>query len=640
MTLPRRPRTLLAVLVAALLTSLAVPTADAWVPSATRYHVGGAITLDTNLRSSSGASAWAINEYLASTTSLPPLGEAFVAAERKYGVNARFLLAAAMHESAWGSSDIARVKHNLFGYNAYDRGPFRYASAYATFAANIDATAKFIRDFYLTPGGRWWGGSPTLRSMQQFWSSSHQWGVGVSQIASSIHLATVTGRALRFGGPAVRGGLHGGDRTQVRLAWAGGPIPPGVEFIAQWVPVALDVDTVAAAQPGSAAARIGTAGATAIPSPARPSITAMATRSRAGSRSVTLTVAVPRQPGRYLLRVDMRDTGGQPLPTAQRVRVPSVAVRVWGDRSASIGLEPTPDGTGVVVRITNTGRVAIPAAPPAGTAAVGDPEAGTSRSIVTVTAWSSDAEDAAPTLLLSAPLTADLRPGASAAFDVADIAAATGRPVSWLSVGLSLLGDPNALAPYAPVGAWVGAAAQPAALPYDGPPSAGPTPVPATTVMPPPVPATASTPPPAPAANPTPARTPKPRAVPARRHVTRVYSERSAAITYRGSWADAPSRNYIGGNDEWSKAPGSTATFTFTGTSVSWIGPMGPTRGLALVLVDGRAVARVSLWRPSYLAQVVVFRRAVAYGRHTLTIRVLSRPSHPCVAIDAFVVRS
>ena len=97
-------------------------------------------------------------------------------AERKYGINARFLLAAALHESGWGSGYIARAKHNLFGYNAYDRDPVRYANAYATYAANIDDTARFIKDTYLTPGGRWWGGRPTLRSMQRFWSSSHRWG--------------------------------------------------------------------------------------------------------------------------------------------------------------------------------------------------------------------------------------------------------------------------------------------------------------------------------------------------------------------------------------------------------------------------------------------------------------------------------
>src|SRR5450759_1059338 len=246
MTSRLRPRITLAVLAAALLMTFVVPTVDARMPRAARYHAGGPITLDTNLVSKSGVSAWAIDEYLKAKTPLPPLGAAFIEAEKKYGVNARFLLAAALHESGWGTSYISRVKHNLFGYNAYDRDPLRYATAYATYAANIDATAKFIKDFYLTPGGRWWGGQPTLRSMQQFWSSSHKWGVGVSRIATSIHLDSLAGRSITFAAPVVSGLLHGGRQARVRITWSGGAVPKGIEFVASWKPIKLDSRAIAA----------------------------------------------------------------------------------------------------------------------------------------------------------------------------------------------------------------------------------------------------------------------------------------------------------------------------------------------------------------------------------------------------------
>ena len=79
----------------------------------------------------------------------------------------------------------------------------------------------------------------------------------------------------------------------------------------------------------------------------------------------------------------------------------------------------------------------------------------------------------------------------------------------------------------------------------------------------------------------------------------------------------------------------------FTGSSVSWLGPKGPTRGLALVLLDGRAVARVNMWRSSFVARTVLFKRSFrATSLHTLTIKVLPMPNHPYVAIDGFVVRS
>ena len=206
----------------------------------------GRITLDTNLLSRSGTSAWAIDEYLRANTPLPALGAAFMAAEEKYGVNARFLLAAAMHESGWGTSSISRRKHNLFGYNAYDRDPGRYASAYRGYAAGIDDVARFIKEAYLTPDGRWWGGRPTLRAMQRYWSSSGSWGERVSRIASSIRLETLRGRSIMFAAPVVSGELNEGERATVQLRWTGGAIPARVEFRATWVPVTLDAEMVGA----------------------------------------------------------------------------------------------------------------------------------------------------------------------------------------------------------------------------------------------------------------------------------------------------------------------------------------------------------------------------------------------------------
>src|SRR6476660_4137802 len=72
-----RLRVALAVLAAALMVGVVVPSADARVPRARPYHAGGHITLDTNLLSVSGVSAWAIDEYLKAKTPLPRLGAAF-----------------------------------------------------------------------------------------------------------------------------------------------------------------------------------------------------------------------------------------------------------------------------------------------------------------------------------------------------------------------------------------------------------------------------------------------------------------------------------------------------------------------------------------------------------------------------------
>ncbi|HYM83095.1 MAG TPA: glucosaminidase domain-containing protein, partial [Candidatus Dormibacteraeota bacterium] len=232
-----RPRVALALLVALLLVALTVQIADARLPRARPYRVGGPIGLDTNLLSESGASAWAIDAYLDATTRLPHLGAAFMAAERTYGINARFLLAAALHESGWGRSYLARVRHNLFGFNAIDRDP-GVANRYPTYEAGIDQTARFIRESYLTPGGRWWAGQPTLRAMQLSWSTSHGWGLSVSGLASGMRLDTFGGSSIAFASPTVSGILHPGETAAVDLHWTGDAIPREVEFAATWQPVA------------------------------------------------------------------------------------------------------------------------------------------------------------------------------------------------------------------------------------------------------------------------------------------------------------------------------------------------------------------------------------------------------------------
>ena len=464
-----RLRVTLAVLAATLLVGVVVPSVDARVPRAKHYHAGGHITLDTNLLSVSGVSAWAIDEYLKAATPLPRLGAAFLEAEQKYGINARFLLAAAVHESSWGRSYIARVKHNLFGYNAYDRDPVRFASAYATFAANIDDTARFIKDMYLTRGGRWWGGQPTLRSMQQFWSSSHRWGINVSRIANSIHLHTLRGRKIRFADPIVSGTLHAGDGASVSLGWVGGAIPTSVEFVATWEPIALDSDALTIEPSGVATTGVGAIDTTtpsidpanlplAAPGPnaadAKRATTVAASMVRAATRRITLSVATLVPPGSYRLGIEMRDLGGRLLPAKERISIPSVEVRVWGDRAVMYDFEPRPDGDGAVVRITNTGRVAIPATSPHVLSASRDPDTVVARSFVTVTASATDPTNPAPVQVITSPLAADLMPGATVTLDVPGIEALTGRATNSLSVDLIVLGDPSWLGPYSPARAW------------------------------------------------------------------------------------------------------------------------------------------------------------------------------------------
>lgn len=77
----------------------------------------------------------------------------FYYAEEQYNINGVFLAAIAIHESAWGTSAIARNKNNLFGYAAYDRDPYNSASNFANYAEGIDLVARMLMKNYLNSLG-------------------------------------------------------------------------------------------------------------------------------------------------------------------------------------------------------------------------------------------------------------------------------------------------------------------------------------------------------------------------------------------------------------------------------------------------------------------------------------------------------
>ena len=79
--------------------------------------------------------------------------ENFYNAEQKYKVNGIFLASIAIHESAWGTSQIAKDKKNLFGFGAYDRSPYESANTFDDYSIGIDAVAKYLAKNYLNTSG-------------------------------------------------------------------------------------------------------------------------------------------------------------------------------------------------------------------------------------------------------------------------------------------------------------------------------------------------------------------------------------------------------------------------------------------------------------------------------------------------------
>lgn len=77
----------------------------------------------------------------------------FYYAEEQYDINGVFLAAIGVHESAWGTSSIARNKNNLFGFCAYDVDPYNSATNFGTYAEGIDLVARVLKKNYLSPAG-------------------------------------------------------------------------------------------------------------------------------------------------------------------------------------------------------------------------------------------------------------------------------------------------------------------------------------------------------------------------------------------------------------------------------------------------------------------------------------------------------
>ncbi|MBA2717941.1 MAG: transglycosylase family protein [Chloroflexi bacterium] len=116
---------------------------------------------------------------------------------------------------------------------------------------------------------------------------------------------------------------------------------------------------------------------------------------------------------------------------------------------------------------------------------------------------------------------------------------------------------------------------------------------------------------------------------------TRV-PERAAAITYASSWKFASYSAYAGRQVSYSTRKGATATMTFTGTGIAWMGPVGPTRGKAKVYVDGKLAATVNLRTSSFKPRVILFAKPLPAGEHTL--RIVVTTSGKPVAIDELIV--
>ncbi|MGN1297856.1 MAG: glucosaminidase domain-containing protein [Clostridia bacterium] len=111
--------------------------------------------------------------------------QVFYNMEKKYNINGIFLASMAIHESAWGTSQIAKDKNNLFGYGSYDSTPYESSYEFTNYAEGIETVAKSLVKYYLNPSGTkiydgetaagWYYNGPTLSGVNTRYATDPDW---------------------------------------------------------------------------------------------------------------------------------------------------------------------------------------------------------------------------------------------------------------------------------------------------------------------------------------------------------------------------------------------------------------------------------------------------------------------------------
>ena len=105
----------------------------------------------------------------------------FLEAEATYGVNATFLAAIAAVESAWGQSNLAKTKNNLYGWKG--NGSYKYFDSTRDCIMHV---AKSLKTNYLSPDGPYFRGY-TIEAVNVYYCGSSQWVSMVSGIMRQIN---------------------------------------------------------------------------------------------------------------------------------------------------------------------------------------------------------------------------------------------------------------------------------------------------------------------------------------------------------------------------------------------------------------------------------------------------------------------
>lgn len=119
-------------------------------------------------------------------------------------------------------------------------------------------------------------------------------------------------------------------------------------------------------------------------------------------------------------------------------------------------------------------------------------------------------------------------------------------------------------------------------------------------------------------------------------------NDNNGSITYSGTWGyNTGAAGYYNNDYHYSGNANSYVEYTFTGTTVSWVGPLGSNAGKADVYIDSLFQETVDLYNSTNYLQLNLYTKtALPYGSHTIKIVVRSdkNPSSSGynVLVDAF----
>ncbi|EPZ41812.1 MULTISPECIES: peptidoglycan-binding protein [Alicyclobacillus] len=157
-----------------------------WSALQSATHGASFTNVDLRYSAPSDINTKTINSFLSKNGSpMNGLGQSFMNAQSTYGVDANYLVSHAILESAWGKSQIALAKNNLFGYGAYDSNPGDDAGMFPSDSYAIMFQAWEVRNNYLNPGSSEYV-TPTLTGMNVHYATDPNWASSIGSLMNEL----------------------------------------------------------------------------------------------------------------------------------------------------------------------------------------------------------------------------------------------------------------------------------------------------------------------------------------------------------------------------------------------------------------------------------------------------------------------